>query len=393
MNSFDIIILIILAFFAVRSFFRGFVREAFSLGGIIAGVIAANEFYAHLGEILSKYISSGDVSNTLAYVVIFAAVALAMNILGGILGKFVKLVLLGWFDRLLGLAFGLFKGLIIIAILVMVLNMVLPATSTFLTASRLNPLVESTYPFIPDGFLKKLKEKENAVKEIIKKKSALRSSFSEIETSFSSLYINKNYKFTNFDNAAAELQLQIPKSLVDSSSMDWKKYAKSGNTAKQNYIAMIKGRFHEQKDKLKFVFDVFHDNLPNVSNDYLLRSIIRFVQAGIRYKIPPGEIGGVETGGILPPVVSLAEGYGDCDTKSLLFSCIASHGFDVIFLVGPMHAFVAIAGEPDKEQQFLEINKKKYLLCEMSQAWPLGKIPASTQSQIDSGKYYYFSMR
>ncbi|MCP4667890.1 MAG: CvpA family protein, partial [Deltaproteobacteria bacterium] len=71
-----------------------------------------------------------------------------------------------------GLAFGLAKGLIVVSILVMALGMVLPEKSAFLAESRLKPLIETIYAFVPDDILKKLKEKKQSVETYIRKESS-----------------------------------------------------------------------------------------------------------------------------------------------------------------------------------------------------------------------------
>jgi membrane protein required for colicin V production len=172
LNALDIIILCIIAFFAVFSLFRGFLREAFALGGIILGVIAANHYYASLSKRFSEIIANADIANAIAYVVIFIGVTMVMVLLGRLLSRFVTFVLLKWLDKILGLAFGLAKGLIVVFIVVMVLDMVLPQKSAFLAESRLKPLVETFYSFVPDDILKKLKEKKKSVKEYITKESS-----------------------------------------------------------------------------------------------------------------------------------------------------------------------------------------------------------------------------
>ena len=169
MNVLDIIILCIILFFAVFSFFRGFLREAFAFGGIVLGVIAAINYYSYLGNRLSYFITNAAIANAFAYVIIFLAVTLVMVIVGRLLSRFAKLVLLKWVDRLLGLAFGLAKGLIVVLVLVMVLEMVLPKKSAFLAKSRLKPLIETAYSFVPDDILKKLQEKKKSVEKHIRK--------------------------------------------------------------------------------------------------------------------------------------------------------------------------------------------------------------------------------
>jgi membrane protein required for colicin V production len=156
----------------VFSLFRGFFREAFALGGIILGVIAANHYYSLLGRRLSEVITNTDIASAVAYVVILLVVTLAMVLVGRLFSRFVKFVLLKWVDKILGLAFGLAKGLIVVSILVMVLEMALPEKSPFLAKSRLIPMIESLYSFVPDDILKKLKEKKKSVEKHIREKSS-----------------------------------------------------------------------------------------------------------------------------------------------------------------------------------------------------------------------------
>ena len=155
--------------------------------------------------------------------------------------------------------------------------------------------------------------------------------------------LQKTFTFKNFDGSDAKLTLQISEVYYDTSIVDWTKYRTSySSSTDQNYTQLISGLFKEHKPRLKFVFDAFQNALKGVSDEYLLKTMIRFIQSesSLPYKIPPEVYKGKRTSGILTPVAALVEGYGDCDTKSLLFACIASHKFDVIFLVGPTHAFI-----------------------------------------------------
>ena len=175
LNSLDIIILVILVGFGGFSLIRGFVREAFALGGIILGVFAANVFYDNLGEFLFNHVKSEDIANVLAYVIIFIGTAIVMALLGRILQKSIKLSLLKWPDRLLGFILGVAKGLIVVSILVMVLGKVLSQQSVFLTNSQLKPYVESIYTFVPDSLQQKFQDKKEEVQKFIQKKKEAKS--------------------------------------------------------------------------------------------------------------------------------------------------------------------------------------------------------------------------
>jgi len=170
MNTLDIIILIILLGFAIIGFFKGFIRAAFALAGLVLGIIAANIFYSIFGEFLQKYTANEDISNTLSYTIIFICVTIGMAILGRILNNFIKVEFLKRLDRILGLVLGFGKGLILVSIMVMVLGMTLPTQSTLLTKSQLKPYIESIYTFVPDDFLTKLQEKKKELEKYMQKK-------------------------------------------------------------------------------------------------------------------------------------------------------------------------------------------------------------------------------
>jgi membrane protein required for colicin V production len=171
MNALDVIILVILGYFAFTGLSRGFVQESFALGGLILGVIAANRYHSPFRQILSGYIHNADIGSVAAYVLVFFAVAIAMTVLGKIVGRGVRLLFLNWLDRALGLVLGLMKGLIVACILVLVVGMVAREDSGFIRNSRLKPLVESLFFFVPDHFIDRLKTKKNSVEEHLKRGS------------------------------------------------------------------------------------------------------------------------------------------------------------------------------------------------------------------------------
>ena len=203
--------------------------------------------------------------------------------------------------------------------------------------------------------------------------------------------INRTYAFTNFDGAAAELTLHIPQAYYDTTLVDWTAYVSQPGTPDQNYKALVRGLFQIHKDGLRFAFDVFDQELKGVSDEYLLQTLIRFVQS-LPYRLPPLEYQGRETFGLLSPVAALVEGYGDCDTKSLLLAALAAHRFNIVFLVGARHAFIGIEGEPGLRQNYVVIDGKNYILCEMTSSWPLGILPESSKEEINNGLFTYFTL-
>lgn len=204
--------------------------------------------------------------------------------------------------------------------------------------------------------------------------------------------LNRNFQYTNFDGSSVSIDLEINESFVNYSNQNWFDIGTNTTNSSKNYFNLVQGIFNNNRDSLKFVFDMFENALYNVSDEYFINTVIRFVQS-IPYKIPPLEYRGKKTSGLFAPAICLTEGYGDCDTKSLLLCCILAHKYQLIFLVGSRHAFIGIKTTPQMNQEYVEINGFKYVLCEMTSKWPLGKLPVSSISDINSGKYKYLTLK
>jgi hypothetical protein len=204
--------------------------------------------------------------------------------------------------------------------------------------------------------------------------------------------IRKEYQYKNFEGAKITIELELTSTYVQNSNQNWYDLIKTGFNANKNYFAMIESLFNNNRDSLKFIYDMFQRTLPNVSDNYFINTVIRFIQ-NIPYKIPPMLYKGKSTSGIFAPAICLAEGYGDCDTKSLLLCCILAHKYELIFLAGAHHAFIGIKCSPGKKQEYVEIDGNKYVLCEMTSQWELGNLPVSSKFDINKGKYKYIILK
>ena len=93
---------------------------------------------------------------------------------------------------------------------------------------------------------------------------------------------------------------------------------------------------------------------------------IRFVQ-DIPYGIPKYADKNRHYGGVSPPPGILINGFGDCDSKALLFASILIYllpANDFIFLNQSDHVLSAVREEPDENQTFVEFQGDYYLLAE-----------------------------
>ena len=119
MNWIDVAILAIISLSAVISLFRGFVREAISLAVWAAAFWVAITFSDKLIPMLSGLIDSPAIQLTVAFVILFLLVLIAGAMINYLISQLVKKTGLGGTDRMLGVIFGIGRGIIIVGILVL----------------------------------------------------------------------------------------------------------------------------------------------------------------------------------------------------------------------------------------------------------------------------------
>jgi len=119
MNWVDVAILIIISLSAIISLFRGFVREAVSLASWILAFWVSISFSDKLVPMLEGLISSQTIRLTAAFAVLFLVTLLVGALINYIIGQLVQKTGMGGTDRVLGILFGIGRGLLLVAILVM----------------------------------------------------------------------------------------------------------------------------------------------------------------------------------------------------------------------------------------------------------------------------------
>ncbi|KPJ61263.1 MAG: hypothetical protein AMJ46_02910 [Latescibacteria bacterium DG_63] len=117
MNWLDITIIVICAVGIIQGIVKGFVRQAFSVFGLIFGIIIAFRYHDILARYLSKWIQHPVALMILSFVFILVVVLLLFKLIGLAARVAISAVSVGWLDRLAGGVFGLVKAIIIVAVL------------------------------------------------------------------------------------------------------------------------------------------------------------------------------------------------------------------------------------------------------------------------------------
>jgi len=145
MNILDIIIAGLIAFFLIKGIFRGFFREIASLGGVIFGILAGNRYHPQMADCLKNYLPLEKYLPLVSFIILFIGVMIGFYLLGLLLHRLFKTLLIGWFDRTLGICFALIKGVIISYLLIVLLTFFVPSSSPLIAKSKCARFVIISY--------------------------------------------------------------------------------------------------------------------------------------------------------------------------------------------------------------------------------------------------------
>ena len=115
----DLFIIVVIVLSALISLIRGFVKESISLfTWIIAGVLALR-YYAPMAELFEPFISSLTLRQWVGGGCLFLVTLLVGAIVNFIVSQLVSKTGLSGTDRMLGTVFGLARGIMIVAVIVL----------------------------------------------------------------------------------------------------------------------------------------------------------------------------------------------------------------------------------------------------------------------------------
>ena len=139
-NWFDLALALVIIVSAVAGLRTGFARVVVGLIATIVGFMLGFWCYRMVAAKLLPYVHNVSAANTLGFLLIFVAVALAGALIAALLSSIFKWVGLSWFNHLLGGAAGLFRGALVVAVMANILVAFAPSpTPVFLQRSAVLP--------------------------------------------------------------------------------------------------------------------------------------------------------------------------------------------------------------------------------------------------------------
>lgn len=136
MAPLDIIILVIVGISGAMSFRVGLIREAFALGALLIGLLAAVVLGRVYGNEIPDVFGNAVATQALFFLLCFLVFYVLVTLLGAAVGRLIKAMKLRWIDHVLGIVFGCVRGTILTILLLAGLTLILPEEHGFLARSR-----------------------------------------------------------------------------------------------------------------------------------------------------------------------------------------------------------------------------------------------------------------
>lgn len=122
LNYIDIAILVLIFLSALVGFIRGFVKEALSLTTWVVAIVLAFVFSEELATHL-PFVSHELARKALSFILIFVAVIMVGSLISYMINKGIHAIGMGGLDRILGGAFGVIRGALVVTLLVLLLGL------------------------------------------------------------------------------------------------------------------------------------------------------------------------------------------------------------------------------------------------------------------------------
>src|SRR5258708_18245907 len=122
----DLLLLVLVGVNALLGWQTGLVRRVLAFGGAYAGVLAASYTANPVGSLISAH---SLYANALTFIVVFAALAILVEVLTALYSERLKKLIVVTFDRSVGLIVGIFVGLCQTAVIMAVALAVLQTSA------------------------------------------------------------------------------------------------------------------------------------------------------------------------------------------------------------------------------------------------------------------------
>jgi membrane protein required for colicin V production len=127
-NAVDLAVLAVIALSAVFAFARGFVREALSIVAWVGAGLITLYGFGYANALIVHFLTTPLLAELIAGAGLFLISLIGLTILTGSMARLVSASALSPIDRSLGLIFGVARGLVLVSLAYLVIDISLPQT-------------------------------------------------------------------------------------------------------------------------------------------------------------------------------------------------------------------------------------------------------------------------
>lgn len=138
-----VVVAVVLGFVGLRN---GIIKTAFSIAGLIGGIVLAGRYYGGLAALLSR--DGATWANIAAYAIMLLATMVVAGVIGWFVAKLIHITLLGWLDRLAGFIAGAFVGCLLCAAILAIVGRWLPGAETTIAQSAVARFLMAGFPLL-----------------------------------------------------------------------------------------------------------------------------------------------------------------------------------------------------------------------------------------------------
>src|SRR6516164_10121124 len=126
MNALDLAIIAVVILSGVFAFARGFVREALSIAAWVGAAAITLYGFNYVYGIIFRFVTTPLLADLIAGAGLFVISLIVLTILTGYMARFVHSSALSPIDRTLGLIFGLARGVVLVSLAYLMVDISLP---------------------------------------------------------------------------------------------------------------------------------------------------------------------------------------------------------------------------------------------------------------------------
>jgi len=122
MNVFDILFAVLLGWAILMGVRKGFVVQLTAVLALLLGIYASFKFSYLMAKWITDFGVGSKAVSIISFTLTFIGVVAAARLLGSVVDRIFRMVLLGWLNRLLGVVFAVIKMTLIVSVVLFIIN-------------------------------------------------------------------------------------------------------------------------------------------------------------------------------------------------------------------------------------------------------------------------------